>query len=86
MKDETGKRLVFGDFVDKLFWVLLMVIGTWAGSQIKDLSRNVQDLNTTMIVIGSEVKNTRVEVDKTNARQDRLEERVRQIELRRVGK
>lgn len=82
MQDGQGKRLVFGDFVDKLFWFLLICIGAWAGSQIKDLSTNVQNLNITMVEFSADMKAVKSDVLNTRQDIDKLDDRVRNIEIK----
>ena len=51
MKDSHGRRLIFGDYVDRIFWGLLIAVCIYASNQIRDLNRSVEKLNVSIAVI-----------------------------------
>lgn len=48
---EEEKRLQFGTFVDRFFWLLLTGAIFYSSTQLKVLSNNVQELNEKMAVV-----------------------------------
>lgn len=45
------KRLQFGTFVDRIFWLLLTTAIFYSASQLKILSTNVSELNEKMAIV-----------------------------------
>lgn len=75
MKDARGDRLVFGDFIDRIFWALLVGVGAYGVHEIQKLSENVAALNQSMAVVLEKMGSTKERVDKIENRVDDLEKR-----------
>jgi hypothetical protein len=51
VQDAKGGRVVFGDFVDRIFWGLLVAIASFGVVSIQSLSTGVAKLNENMAVV-----------------------------------
>lgn len=63
MKSDDGKRMVFGDFVDRVFWAVLTGIGGFGVVQMNGLSENISKLNSTMATVVTENGDIKRRVD-----------------------
>lgn len=77
----TESRLSFGQIVDRVFWGLIVLIAMWAGSQLKELTVSVQQLNTTMIQLSADVKTAKSDLDKVFFVNEKQDDRIRALEL-----
>lgn len=77
----TESRLSFGQVVDRVFWGLIVLIAMWAGSQLKELTVSVQQLNTTMIQLSADVKTAKSDLDKVFFVNEKQDDRIRALEL-----
>lgn len=41
MKEDRSHRMVFGDFVDKIFWLIISGFLFWIGLSVSDLNKNM---------------------------------------------
>jgi CII-binding regulator of phage lambda lysogenization HflD len=64
MRDPQNTRIVFGDFVDRIFWGLLVVVSSYGVVQIQSLSANVAKLNESMAVVLEKMSNTKDRMDR----------------------
>lgn len=69
------KRLTFNQFVDKLFWVLIMILVKKISEEAGAINHNIQILNEKMAVLVTTVANQ-------DKRMDGLDRRIDGIELR----
>jgi hypothetical protein len=77
MRDEQGQRVVFGDFVDRIFWGLIVGVASYGVVQIQALSANVQKLNETMPVVLEKISNSKDRTDRIELRMDLLEKKIK---------
>lgn len=73
MEDPKGNRIVFGDMVDRIFWGLLVAIGTFMVVSVKDLSEGVAKLNENMAVVISKLGYQDKKIDNHEERIHNLE-------------
>lgn len=75
MRDPKGRRIVFGDFVDRIFWALLVGVAGFGVRQMQSLSHSVAELNVNVAVIMSQIPIQKERIDRIENKIERLEER-----------
>ena len=65
----------FQQFIDKIFWFLLLVVSTYIADQIRTLSKSVIALNEKIAVILVKIMNHGKELERHDDRIARLEQK-----------
>ena len=82
MKDWEGRRIVFGDFVDRLFWLLLIGVSGYGVRQIQNLNNSVAMLNQNMAIVMYQIPDQSKRIERIENRQDQFSDDLRFLKLR----
>jgi hypothetical protein len=72
---EETPRLNFGQFVDKIFWVLILFLANRISQEANSINKSIQILNEKMAAIVTTVANQDKRLDGIDSRINRLEEK-----------
>jgi len=70
----------WGQFVDKAFWFVISSSALYMASQIREMSKSVEQLNVNMAVVLYQISTSKERLDKQETRIDKLQDMV--LELR----
>lgn len=70
---DEGKRMTFGDYVDKTFAAILISICAYVATQITAVQKDLKELNKNLAVTINQVSNQKESINELKIRVLRLE-------------
>lgn len=75
--------LTLREWVDRLLAALVVIVAGWAGFMLRDTNKNVIEVNNNLTRVNERLENIITNQNRQERQIEKLEERVRALELRR---
>jgi large-conductance mechanosensitive channel len=76
-------RLHWGQFVDKVFWFAISASAVYMSSQIREMSKSIEQLNVNMAVVLYQIGTGKERLDKQEIKIDKLQDQLLELKARR---